>query len=116
MRLHKRHQGERIDVWISPAPDAGAADLARELGQRFHLIVVPKTGTRRADVAILCDPPPFEVSRVRHILGGVPVLATTRSEPSSELGRELRRAGARVLVEPSAAELADAVERLYAAR
>jgi len=113
---HQARSARPIDVWVSPPPDHGAAQVARELGERFHVVVVPKTGSRQADVAVLCDPPAVEISRVRHILRGVPVLATTSAAPSQALGRELRRARASVLVRPSTAELAAEVERLYAAR
>jgi hypothetical protein len=107
-----KQAAERIDVWINPAPHQDAHALVEALGADFHLIVVPKTGNRQADVAVLCDPAPQEVRRLRHILSGVPLLAMTTTTPSAALRRELRRCRGTVLTRPSPAELVAAVRLL----
>ena len=108
----RQHSGDRIDVWVSPAPHQNANAVVQALGSEFHLIVVPKTGNRQAGVAVLCDPAPQDISRLRHILSGVPVLATTTGTPSVALRKELKRSGGAILTRPSAAELVEAVRRL----
>jgi hypothetical protein len=108
----RQQRAARLDVWINPAPHRDANALVEALHHDFHLIVVPKTGNRQADVAVLCDPAPQDVSRLRHILSGVPVLATMTATPSVALRKELRRSGGLVLTRPTTAELVDAVRRL----
>jgi hypothetical protein len=105
----KHHHGHRtrplIDVWLNPSAGQSASLLADELSAAVHLVVVPKTGSRIADVAVLPDPDPAELEGISRVLPNLPLLATTRSAPSASLRAAARRSGARLLTNPTPADL-----------
>jgi hypothetical protein len=105
----KHHHGHPtrplIDVWLNPSAGQSVSDLAQELSAAVHLVVVPKTGSRIADVAVLADPAPAELERLALAVPDLPLVATTRTSPSELLRAAARRAGARLLVDPTPEEL-----------
>src|SRR6201995_1987373 len=101
----------RIDVWLNPSAGQSASQLAAELARAVHLVVVPKTGTRLADVAVLPDPDPVELEGISLLLPQLPLLATTRSRPSERLRAAANRAGARLLTDPTPAQLRDEITK-----
>lgn len=104
-----------IFVWLSPAQGESVTDFAADLSQRFHLVVIPKTGSRRADVAVLTDPDPAELESVARILPGTPLIATTTHAPTAALVLASRRTGAQLLTRPSVTKMACAITAQYAA-
>ena len=98
-----------IDVWLNPSAGQSVSQLADELSAAVHLVVVPKTGSRLADVAVLTDPDPAELEGISRVLPDLPLLATTRSSPSALLRDAARRSGARLLTNPTPAELLDEI-------
>ncbi len=110
----RRHRSEaRIDVWLNPSAGHSASKLAGELARSVHLVVVPKTGTRIADVAVLPDPDPAELEGISRLLPQLPLLATTHTSPSERLSAAANRAGARLLTDPTAAQLLDEITKVY---
>jgi hypothetical protein len=109
MLSRKRRRGQRtrplIDVWLNPSAGRSASTLAAQLAGAVHLVVVPKTGSRLADVAVLPDPDPAELEGIARVLPNLPLLATTRTSPSALLRAAAERAGARLLTNPTPAEL-----------
>jgi predicted dinucleotide-binding enzyme len=103
------------DVWLSPAPGRSVSGLARQLGDSFHVVVVPKTGTRRANAAVLTDPQPVELAAVAHILPETPVVAAFSAAPTDAMKRAAQTAGAHVMLQPAPEELIDEVRSLIAA-
>ncbi len=87
----------RLQVWLNPGSDTSVSELAEQLRKAVRLIVVPKTGSRRADIAVLTDPDPAELEGVARVLPGTPLLATTSAPPTSALAAAARRVGARLL-------------------
>ena len=115
-RQHREQTGRTrplIDVWLNPAAGRSAAKLAGELAGRVHLVVVPKTGTRLADVAVLPDADPAELEGVSKILPQIRLLATTHGSPSAQLRAAAKRAGARLLTDPTPADLLDEITDVY---
>lgn len=86
-----------VDVWLNPAAGRSAAAEARALRRIAHLVVVPNSGSRRADVAVLLDPEPAELVAVAELLDGIPLLAATAGPPTAPQRAAARRAGAQVL-------------------
>jgi hypothetical protein len=110
---HGRPARPLIDVWLNPSAGQSASALAVELGKSVHLVVVPKTGTRLADVAVLPDPDPAELEGISRLLPKLPLLATTHGAPSKRLRAAARRAGARLLTDPTPAQLLDEITAAY---
>jgi hypothetical protein len=94
---HPGPTDRQLQVWLSPGAHGSVSDLADQLRDVVRLIVVPKTGSRRADIAILSDPEPGELEGVARVLPGTPLLATTTAPPTSALADAARRVGARLL-------------------
>lgn len=108
-----RHRDDaRIDVWLNPSAGQSASQLAGELARAVHLVVVPKTGTRIADVAVLPEPDPVELEGISRLLPQLPLLATTRTPPSERLRAAANRAGARLLTDPTPAQLLDEITKV----
>ena len=101
-----------VNVWLNPAPGRSAAELARVLGRVAHLVVVPKTGSRRADVAVLLDPDPVELAGVARVLPDTPLLAATSGPPPAALSAAARRVGAHLLPHPTPEQLAEKLRLL----
>lgn len=102
--MPRRHKSDETDipdrqlqVWLNPGSGASVSELADQLRSVVRLIVVPKTGSRRADIAVLTDPEPAELEGVARVLPGTPLLATTTAPPTSALAAAARRVGARLL-------------------
>ncbi|HEX4431392.1 MAG TPA: hypothetical protein VHZ96_19130 [Frankiaceae bacterium] len=116
----KHHHGhpERplIDVWLNPSAGQSVSALAHALSAKVHLVVVPKTGSRLADIAVFTDPDPAELEGISRVLPNLPLLATTRSSPSASLLAAARRSGARLLTNPTAAELLEEITLVSRAR
>ncbi len=92
------HTSERsLNVWLNPAHGESVSELAGQLRPLVHLIVVPKTGSRRADIAILSDPEPAELEGVARVLPGTPLLAATTEPPTAALSTSAQRVGAHIL-------------------
>jgi hypothetical protein len=108
-----QHGDARIDVWLNPSAGQSASQLAGELAGAVHLVVVPKTGTRIADVAVLTEPDPVELEGISRLLPQLPLLATTRTSPSELLRAAANRAGARLLTDPTPAQLLDEITTAY---
>lgn len=111
IRFARKRRPARIDVWLNPSAGQSAAQLAGELSRAVHLVVVPKTGTRMADVAVLPDPDPVELEGISRLLPQLPLLATTRTSPSERLRAAANRAGARLLTDPTPAQLLDEITK-----
>ena len=94
-----------LNVWLNPAPGRSVSGLAGELRPLVHLIVVPKTGSRRADIAILSDPEPGELEGIARVLPGTPLLANTTAPPTAALFTAAQRVGAHVLTGATAEQL-----------
>jgi hypothetical protein len=101
-----------IDVWLNPSAGQSASRLAGELAKSVHLVVVPKTGTRLADVAVLPDPDPAELEGISRLLPKLPLLATTHGSPSERLRAAANRAGALLLTDPTPAELLNEITQI----
>jgi predicted dinucleotide-binding enzyme len=114
-RRSNRRLRDEPDVWLSPPPGRSVSRLARQLGDSFHVVVVPKTGTRRANAAVLTDPQPAELAAVAHILPETPVVAAFSEAPTDAVKRAAQTAGARVMLQPAPQELIDEVRTLIAA-
>ena len=106
---HSRGPRPLIDVWLNPSAGQSASELAKKLSAAVHLVVVPKTGSRIADVAVLPEPDPAELEGISRVLPTLPLLATTRSSPSAVLRAAAKRAGARLLTNPTPTELLDEI-------
>jgi hypothetical protein len=117
-RKHPHGHGTRplIDVWLNPSAGQSASLLAGQLSAAVHLVVVPKTGSRIADVAVLPDPDPDELEGISRVLPNLPLLATTRSSPSASLRAAAQRSGARLLTDPTPADLLNEITLVYRAR
>ncbi len=102
---HARGTRPLIDVWLNPSAGQSASTLAGQLAGAVHLVVVPKTGSRLADVAVLPEPDPAELEGISRALPQLPLLATTRTSPSKRLQAVADRVGARLLTNPTPAEL-----------
>jgi hypothetical protein len=102
---HPGPSERQLQVWLNPGSHASVSELADQLRDVVRLIVVPKTGSRRADIAILSDPEPAELEGVARVLPGTPLLATTTAPPTSALAEAARRVGARLLTGATAPTL-----------
>jgi hypothetical protein len=105
----KHHHGHptrpQLDVWLNPSAGQSVSDLADALSAAVHLVVVPKTGSRIADVAVLSDPDPVELEGISRVLPNLPLVALTRTPPSALLRAAAKRSGARLLTNPTPTEL-----------
>jgi hypothetical protein len=114
----KHHHGHParapIDVWLNPSAGQSVSAIAGELATKVHLVVVPKTGSRIADVAVLPDPDPAELEGISRLLPQLPLLAIARNSPSALLRTAARRSGARLLTNPTPAELLNEITRSVA--
>jgi hypothetical protein len=104
-RAGAQRRERSIDVWLNPAAGASATGLAHEIAADVHLVVVPKTGSRQADVAVLRDPAPVELARVARLLPGTRLIVATTDAPPRALANVARQVGARLLTAPSPAAL-----------
>jgi hypothetical protein len=75
------------------------------------LVVVPKTGSRLADIAVLPDADAAELEGLAKILPQLRLLATTPASPSARLRAAADRVGARLLTNPTPAELLTEITR-----
>ena len=105
-----------IDVWLNPSAGQSASKLADALSAAVHLVVVPKTGSRIADVAVLPDPDPAELEGISRVFPNLPLLATTRAAPGARLMAAAQRSGARLLTNPTPAELLDEITLAWRSR
>ncbi len=108
---HEAATRPRLDVWLNPSAGQSVSELAGQLAGSVHLVVVPKTGTRLADIAVLPDPEPAELEGIRRVLPQLRLLATTRTSPSARLRAVADRVGARLLTNPTPAELLSEINR-----
>jgi len=100
-----RKPSRTLNVWLSPASGVSISELADQLSRTVRLIVVPKTGSRRADVVVLTDPEPAELEGVARVLPGTPLIATTTAPPTTALLAAARRVGARLMTGATAPNL-----------
>lgn len=63
-----RRRNSDLTVWLNPGPTGSAGAYWRELRGEVRLVVVPRTGSRHADVAVLLEPDVGEIEGVRRIL------------------------------------------------
>ncbi len=112
----KHHHGHParplLDVWLNPSAGQSVSALADELSAAVHLVVVPKTGSRIADVAVLTDPDPAELEGIVRVFPNLPVVALTRTPPSAQLRAAALRAGAPLLTDPTPGELLREIGRV----
>lgn len=72
-------------VWLDPGPSAAPEELVHGLAAGARLVVVPRTGSRRADVAVLLAPTAGLLRHVRRALPAADVVAVAPAAPRPDL-------------------------------
>lgn len=86
-----RRKSREPSVWLDPGPRGAPAELVHRLREAVQLVVVPRTGSRHAEVAVLLDPNPEQLARIRRTLPHTTLLALPSSAPSAALLITARR-------------------------
>ena len=84
-------------VWLDPGPHGAPPELVRALEQAVRLVVVPRTGRRRAQVAALLAPAVAVLGRVRSVLPEAVLLAVPDAPPSRAFSDVAQWEGVHVL-------------------
>lgn len=106
---HLRRAHRRPDVYLHPAAHRDLGDLPHQLRRDLHVVVVPLTGNRRIDVAVLLDTGSVELLRVRRVLPDATLFVVTTGPATPELVAAAQIAGATVLPRASAEQVRKAV-------
>ena len=99
----------RPEVWLHPAAHHDVGDFPSRLERDLHVVVVPRTGTRRVRFAVLLDADPVEMTRISDLMPDAALFAVTTSPPTDGQVTAARLTGARLLPEATPEEVSAAV-------